>query len=335
MKVIDHILRYPEILHEPIEPPIIIVGAPRHGTTKLHRTLAGNSELTALSLYELDALFPPTHSPFKLWFQKLAAGFRLGLVRRFATYAQYDSYHTVRLNLPDEDHFLMRLSLFEIAMLSVATHMPSWLKWKQEQLANGRCPNAEVLGTMLKVFTHRHRLNNPTAPRPRFLLKSPTHGRYIPELRRVFPKSHPLVIMRNVNRAFASMCGLWGSARLGILGSNVSSRDLGQDVLNELGWSLKGISHEWQSAHDLTVWLDFKDFVSESRRAEVLPKLFQELGLAYTDEEKLRIEAVMTGPRYGGNAGAKLEEFGLTESSMAEHLQKCGGGVLPFDALAS
>src|SRR5690242_9807682 len=49
----DDVKRYPEILDEVIEPPIVIVGLPRTGTTKLQRMLSSDPGVQKLALWRM------------------------------------------------------------------------------------------------------------------------------------------------------------------------------------------------------------------------------------------------------------------------------------------
>ena len=53
LRINDVLARNPEIADERILGPIVIVGLPRTGTTKLHRTLAVHPDIQALPLWRI------------------------------------------------------------------------------------------------------------------------------------------------------------------------------------------------------------------------------------------------------------------------------------------
>lgn len=116
-----------------VRAPVFVLGAPRSGTTYLHRLLAADSRYTTFATWE--CLFAPSIAERKLWNGLAAADRRLGapLARSFRAIGRLvlgwiDDKHPLGLAEPEEDYFCF-LPLLSCFILVVPFPEARWV-WR-------------------------------------------------------------------------------------------------------------------------------------------------------------------------------------------------------------
>lgn len=131
LRINDVITRHPEILDEEIRGPIVIVGLPRTGTTKLHRMLAAHPAVQAIPLWKL--LYPaplgPTppdaEDPRIAIAEQVSAGMR-------DNHPEFFAGHPMVPREPDEEVWMQELVVSGY-LPCYMTNVPSFHEWTAKQ----------------------------------------------------------------------------------------------------------------------------------------------------------------------------------------------------------
>lgn len=206
--------RRPEILAAPLEPPVVIVGLQRTGTTVLHRLLAEDPAFRFLPSWE--ALNPAPgarrangHEDPRVRFARLA--------ERSVTVLGPDFYaiHPVQATSPEEDCLLMDLT-FMSQTAEATQQVPSYAAWLEEQ------DHGEAYRYFEKVLKYLQWVG----PKGRWLLKTPAHLEHLDALLEVFPGARVLFTHRDPTRCIASFCSMMAHA-YGMFTDEVDPRVVG------------------------------------------------------------------------------------------------------------
>ena len=210
----DAFLRLPQIAEQHIVSPLVIVGLPRSGTTKLHRMIAADPRMQKLPLWKL--MYPVRALPPE-------AGAAAddsdcgGVAPRIAlTQAFVDALRTSNRGLfaahpmltlePDEEYFAMEIS-FQAQLNTSSFHTPSYQRWLDAQPFD----NWYI---WLRKFLQYQQFVDQSAGQP-WVLKAPHHLAYLPLLFQYFPDATVIHCHREPIGAIASYCGLIQAARRG------------------------------------------------------------------------------------------------------------------------
>ncbi|MCX4690510.1 sulfotransferase [Kitasatospora purpeofusca] len=184
------------------EPPVVLVGLPRTGSTLLHRLLAHHPALRPPRLWELLApVTPPGVRAADLFAD--AERHVADLVRTAPDLARV---HPTGANEPEECEHLMNTDFRNSVLGLLSYRVPTYASW----LAGQDLTAAYTL--------HRAQLAHILARRPapagsRLVLKSPSHLWHLPALDRVHPGARFVVLERGREEAIGSVCGLVSAAR--------------------------------------------------------------------------------------------------------------------------
>ena len=203
LRINDAFERQPEIFDEEIRGPIVIVGLPRTGTTKLHRMLAAGAGLQSLPLWKL--LFPaplgPTppggEDPRIALAEQVSAGMRDHFPDFFAG-------HPMIAREPDEEVWMLDLVMRGWMPCYTAT-VPSFRSWSDR---HGLGTWYSYLRKQLQMFQHHD--GSPSKP---WLLKAPEHLGQLDLLFETFPDATIVHTHRDPVVAIASIAVLTVASR--------------------------------------------------------------------------------------------------------------------------
>lgn len=185
------IARRPEIERLELEPPVVVTGLPRSGTTALARSLAKQAQLRWLPRWEALRPFSgcvETRARARARAEHVAVQ---GLVPRLA-----------ELHDCSEDAFVDDTELQCLAFGSYAlewhAHVPAW---RDFYLSSDQEPVYRYLKRAMQALSFLRGSR-------RWLLKSPQHMEQLPALRAVFPGAELFVTSRPVEQCLASMANV-------------------------------------------------------------------------------------------------------------------------------
>ncbi|WP_331743458.1 sulfotransferase [Kitasatospora sp. NBC_01300] len=184
------------------EPPVVLVGLPRTGSTLLHRLLAHHPALRAPRLWELLAPVTPPGAGT----EDLVAEAERHVAELTRTAPELARVHPTGANEPEECEHLMNTDFRNSVLGLLSYRVPGYASWLAEQ-------------DLTAAYTlHRVQLAHILARRPapagsRLVLKSPSHLWHLPDLDRAHPGARFVVLERDLDEAIGSVCGLVSAAR--------------------------------------------------------------------------------------------------------------------------
>ncbi|MCP2067630.1 sulfotransferase family protein [Pseudomonas laurylsulfatiphila] len=194
----DHLRRHPDILEQPIDDPLVIVGLPRTGTTLLQRTLAVDPQFSKAQWWETRYPAPLPGETLEQP-QKRIARAREEVAGMIEFLPQLLAIHPLDAEQPDEEFMLMEHS-FLCAMDSYV-NVPSYTAWLDAQ------DQTQVYRYLKRTlqFLQWQQARRGIEPGRRWLLKSPQHLHTLELLFEVFPKAQVVLTHREPARTIPSL----------------------------------------------------------------------------------------------------------------------------------
>ncbi len=191
----DLVARHPEILHLPVERPIIICGLPRTGTTHLHNLMSSDVRLRSLPYWESTEPVLPVSEQSALVdpdprLERTAAA--LGFLD--VAMPEFKRMHEMTVEHVHEEIQLLAID-FSTMLFETTAAMPTW---RDHYLERDQRPTYAYLRKTLQVLQW---LRGGT----RWVLKSPQHLEQFPALRDTFPDATFIVTHRDPVSVTASM----------------------------------------------------------------------------------------------------------------------------------
>lgn len=186
---------HPEIRHERIDAPVVILGLPRTGTTHLHNLLGEHRALRPLPFWEgLDPI-PP-----KAVRERRAPDLRRrrceqALRMQHWVMPHFQAMHEMTPDAPHEEIQLLAIA-FRSMYFDAVAHVPGYGAWYQ---GNDQTVAYRYLKLLLQALQWMR------GPK-RWVLKSPQHLEQIGALLDVFPDARVVHTHRDPARVIASMC---------------------------------------------------------------------------------------------------------------------------------
>jgi hypothetical protein len=179
LRVEDYFAKHPEIAQETIAPPLVIVGLPRTGTTKLHRLLSRDARFYWMAFWESQ--FPVPFPGETLEQPKVRIGEGHNLVNMMtAAMPKLLAIHPMAAEEADEEVMLMEHSF--LSAFNAYANIPGYTAWLDRQ---DQAPPYRYLHRMLQFLQWQKRRRGVTAQR--WLLKSPHHLLRMDTLLKEFP----------------------------------------------------------------------------------------------------------------------------------------------------
>jgi len=187
--------RHPEILAEDVADPIVVLGLPRSGTTKLQRFLSADPNVQATQAWRLfnPAPFPGERrgepTPRIAWAKAMISAVT-------NTGDSYQVMHEFDAMQADETSFIP-LANFDYVMQFITTPDKAYLDWARSV---SRVPALTYLKHMLQYMQWQ---DGGKRGRP-WLLKNPGHTGEIAEMLQVFPGATFVISQRDLATTMAS-----------------------------------------------------------------------------------------------------------------------------------
>lgn len=194
----DHCKRHPEILQQPVDDPLVIVGLPRTGTTLLQRVLAVDPQFSKAQWWETRYPAPLPGEALEQPTERIGRA-RAEVAAMVEFVPQILAIHPLDAEQPDEEFMLMEHS-FLCAMDSYV-NVPSYTAWLDRQ------DQAQVYAYLKKMlqFLQWQQGRRGIAPGRRWLLKSPQHLHTLELLFKVFPRAQVILTHRDPGKTIPSL----------------------------------------------------------------------------------------------------------------------------------
>lgn len=198
LRFVDLWTRHPEILDEPVEQPIFIVGLPRSGTTFIHQLLSQDKAMRVVPFWEQigplpdhdPAIRPPDDVPMKDRARKNVEGLKVhtpGLLEM----------HQLAWDMPEEEIYLLGPA-FASMVYEWVYIMPQYAAWYAAQ------DHTEGYRFFRQILQALQWMRGGG----RWLLKAPQHMEQIGPLLRVFPDAIYVETLRDPVTAATSNASL-------------------------------------------------------------------------------------------------------------------------------
>jgi hypothetical protein len=301
----DLLNRHPEIHDIELEPPIVIAGLPRTGTTHLHNLLAAAPSFRTMPYWESNEPFP---LPSEVGIEPDPRRTRMDVA--------IEVMHLVMPHFPlmhemTTDHVHEEIQLlandFSTMLFETLGHVP---RWRDYYLAHDQTPHYEHLTTQLKAmqFLRGGR---------RWLLKSPQHLEQLPVLDRVFPGVVVVITHRDPVPVTLSMLAmLTYSARMHCY--PVPVEDIAATWIDRLELMLNALIRDREVLPpQRSVDVRFDDFMADE--IGVAAGIYELAGEPLTDEARATMGNYLAGHQRGrlGRVATSAEMFGLDEHDVA------------------
>lgn len=303
------VARHPEILDEDVDDPIVVLGLPRSGTTKLQRFLSADPALQATPAWMMwnPAPFPGEQrgdpTPRRDW-----ANAMMGAVTNTAE--TYQIMHEFAADEAEESSFIPIMNFDNIGQFITAPDY-TYLAWLRSR---SRVPSQAYLKEMLKYLQWQQ--GGKKGP---WLLKNPCNTGEFLEVLEVFPKATFVISRRDIYKTMGS------SMRMGteILQNTFDPLDrqfVGQYTVDIWAYELQRYLKQRQEmgAHVRLIEADYKTCVADG--IGVAREVYAAHGLPWTRQG----EAAMRrwdadNPRHKlGSYGYDLEDYGWSEEKIAQ-----------------
>ncbi|MEQ9425758.1 MAG: sulfotransferase [Cyclobacteriaceae bacterium] len=301
---------HPEILDIELEPPIVIAGLQRTGTTFLQRLLAIHPNLRPLLSWE--ALNP---APFLNW-QRRENDPRLKESKKAVEGLKYINpkffaIHPIEYDVPEEEILLLDIS-FMSTVAEATMHVPTYSDWLVKQ---DHTPAYEYMKKLLQLLTWQKTNNS-----KRWVLKTPHHLEYLDVLRKVFPGCTIIQTHRDPLITVPSLCSMIWHGRF-IFSNDVDATDIGRHWFAKIQRMVEE-STEFRSSvqSEGFIDLDYKDLIAEPISA--VQGIFSKTGLVVDDELITSLDSALKSnhvKKYGTHR-YELKDFGLTEEEITKAL---------------
>lgn len=313
--------RHPEIREERVEDPVVVVGMMRSGTTLVQRLLAADPTTHAALGWEvLEAAPPLDHDPGTSAAEDPRV--RKGLEREAQTREHAPDLFAIHPMhaLEAEEEIVFLADAFLSHVPESGAHVPEYRRWLDTR---DLTPAYDHLHAVLQLLQWQKRMRG--EPDGRWVLKTPAHLGYLPELRARFPRLHLVHLHRDPQDTIPSGASL-NTVLHRMHSEHVDPRQVGAEWLERMGWThdrALDTRHGWAadpSAPRVTD-LRFADAVADPIGS--VARVYADLDRPLTADVEAAMRAWLERrpadprrPAYGP------EDFGLTRGQIAERFAR-------------
>lgn len=301
--------KHPEILDEDVDDPIVVLGLPRSGTTKLQRFLSADPALQATPAWAMwnPAPFPGEQrgdpTPRRQW-----AAAMMNAVTN--TGESYQKMHEFAADEAEESSFIPIANFDSIGQFITAPDY-KYLEWFR---SIDRRSSQAYLKQMLKYLQWQQ-----GGRRGPWLLKNPCNTGEFLEVLNVFPKATFVISRRDIYKTMGS------SMRMGteILQNTFDPLDpkfVGQYTVDIWAYETKRYLRQLKDKGPEVRLLEADYNICVSDGISVARDLYDLAGLPWTREgEAAMRQWDVNNPRHKlGSYGYALEDYGWSEEKIAE-----------------
>ena len=273
----NHLRRHPEILEQPIDDPLVIVGLPRTGTTLLQRTLAVDPQFSKALWWETRYPAPLPGETLEQP-QKRIARAREEVAGMIEFLPQLLAIHPLDAEQPDEEFMLMEHS-FLCAMDSYV-NVPSYTAWLDAQ------DQTQVYRYLKRTlqFLQWQQARRGIEPGRRWLLKSPQHLHTLELLFEVFPKAQVVLTHREPARTIPSLASFIHTLWL-LYSDKADAEAVGEQWNRRMARALRhGMAVRERMPPECFLDVHFEDTVAEPQA--VVERIYQFAGLQLTPQTR-------------------------------------------------
>lgn len=307
---------HPEILDEDVSDPIVILGMPRTGTTKLQRMMAADPDVQRLDYWRLlnPAPFPGARSMVRD--PRIAAAHEAVAIAN-QLMPDWKASHPTEAEDVDEEVYLQVFSCKSI-ITAASRPLPSYQAWMKTQSMR------DTYTYMKQLLQYLQWQDGGRRGRP-WIMKSPVHMGAVDLVLELFPKATFVFTHRDLYTAVASIGRLLENT-WGLYMPSVDRLAIGRTI-REL--FLAELNRHLELRAALGDRFEVLDVQYEAIRSNSLGVIEQIYRRAGRDLSPVRREAMLRweagNPQHSaGKLSYRLEDYGLTRADIDE----CCGAYL-------
>lgn len=290
---------HPEIAERPVQPPVVIVGLQRTGTTLLHRLLAADPAAGSMRSWEGAHPLPDPDQVAGLPDGRIALAAKEERVLRYLQ-PQFFAIHALEATAPEEDVLLLDYSLHS-QMPEVMFHVPTYGRW----LAGQDMTEAYALHRLLlQVLDWQE-------PRGRWVLKSPAHLEHLDVLLRIFPGAVVVWTHRDPAQTTASSSSMLAHYQA-LFSARVDHHRLARYWLSKNAEMIERAIEVRRTSTATFVDVHYRDLLADPMR--IVEAIYQAQRRPLTPAARQAMSAALDEHPQNrhGTHDYRLEQFGLT-----------------------
>jgi hypothetical protein len=307
LRIEDYFKRFPEIAAESVAPPLVIVGLPRTGTTRLQRLLSRDPRLYSMMFWESQFPVPLPEETLEQPTARIAAA--RGIVDYMVqAMPKLLAVHPMAAEEADEEVMLMEHSF--LSAFDAYANIPGYVEWLDRQ---DQAPAYAFLRRCLQFLQWQKRKRGLTGRR--WLLKTPHHLLRMDILLRAFPGVQVIQTHRDPVQSVPSIASfidtLWR-----IYSDQADAHAAGRT------WSARmkrGLEHTMKVRVTApSQFLDVQFIDTVKRPLDVVKRIYDLIGWPLTPEVEKAMRAWLAEDekvRVGGHE-YKPEEYGLSAEQL-------------------
>jgi len=303
LRAVEWFRRHPEIADEVIAAPVVVVGMMRSGTTLLQRLLAADPRFACALGWEVLEVAPPLTGEDR----RVEAG--LEREEQTRTWApELFAIHPMHA-LEAEEEIVFLSDAFLSHVPEAYAPVPVYRRWIDGQ---SFAPAYAHLHRMLQLLQWQK--NRRGLPTDRWVLKTPAHLGYLPELQATFPELHLVHLHRDPRETIPSGASL--NATLHAM--HVSALDplrIGAEWIERMGWT----NDRALAVRDQLPATDvqFEDAVRDP--IGQVSRVYDDIGLPLTSEAETAMRQwLQVRPREASRPAYSAQDYGLTPEQIDE-----------------
>ncbi|GAB3103864.1 sulfotransferase [Aestuariicella hydrocarbonica] len=310
LRFAHYLKQYPQILDEVIEPPLVIVGLPRTGTTLLQRMLATDPRFYSAMYWETLYPVPLEDIDFSQPEDPRIDAARAQVQMMLDTVPELAAIHPLEAEAADEEITLLEQSFFSTNPEAMA-NVPGFGAWLEQQ---DQSPGYRYLKQLLQFLQWQKKQRGHSARR--WVLKSPHHIHCIDSLFAEFPDAQVIQTHRDPLQTIPSLASfihhLWQ------LGSDQADPlAVGEQWHRKMAAGLHKTLEFRQRQHG-DRFLDVRFIDTVERPLAVIEAIYQFADMPLTAETRTNIENWRARNHRDQRAPHhySLAQFGLSEPQM-------------------
>jgi hypothetical protein len=302
--------KYPEILEQELYPCMVIVGLQRTGTTKLQRLLAADPDNRSILSWE--ALNPaPVKDDVKTGKERIKIA-KTSVKALKVMSPGFFAIHPIEYEAPEEDVLLLDVS-FMSTTAEATMNVPSYAAWLE------KTDQSPAYGYMVKLM----KLLQWQRPAKRWVLKTPHHLEFLPQVKKHFGEVQFIWTHRKVNECIPSFLSMVSYSRI-LFSEEVEQNTLAKQWVRKNGYMLsKALEYRNGQGHEAHFTdISYQELVEDA--VGVIKKIYQERGEKISPELMAIFEASNRANPKGkyGVHQYHLADFGIDDHYLHRHTEK-------------
>ncbi|HET8882445.1 MAG TPA: sulfotransferase [Solimonas sp.] len=308
LRIEDYFAKHPQIADEQIAAPIVIVGVPRTGTTKLHRLLSRDPRFYWMSFWESQFPVPFPNETLAAPDARIKEGRSLCDLMTTAM-PKLAAMHPMYADEADEEVMLTEHTF--MSAYNAYADVPSYMRWLDAQ---DQLPVYEFLRRGLQFLQWQKRQRGVVAER--WVLKAPHHLLRMDLLLKAFPGAKVVLTHRDPVQSIPSIASfihtLWC-----IYSEQASAERAGHEWSALMQRALNHTTRVRASTPQQFLDVQFRDTVKQPM--EVVREIYAWLGLSLpADAERAMRDWLAADEKthQSGGHAYTAEQFGLSDAQL-------------------